>query len=54
MGCVIMGDKSCIRHSDPATKQESIHWKSPLSPVKKKVCQTKLMNKVMLILSFNV
>ncbi len=54
MGHVITGDKIWIHYSDPATKQESIYWKSPQSPVKKKVHPVKLMNKVMLILFFNV
>ncbi len=46
MECAITGDKSWIHHFDPVTKQESIHWKSPQSPVKKKILQAKLMNKV--------
>ncbi len=42
-----------IHHFDPATKQESMHWKSPQSPVKKLVCQVKSMNMVMLTLFFD-
>ncbi len=33
MGHVITGDKSWICHFDPDTKQESMHYKSPQSPV---------------------
>ncbi len=48
---MITGEESWIHHFDPTTKQESMHWKSLQSPVKKKVCQAaKSMNKVMLIL----
>ncbi len=50
MGHVITGDESRIQYFDPATKQESMHWKSPQSPIKKKVHQAKSMNKVILIL----
>ncbi len=53
MGRVITSNESWIHHFDPATKQESKHWKSVQPPVKKKVCQAKLMNKFMLILFFD-
>ncbi len=54
MGCVITDDESWIHCFDPARKQESMHWKSPESPVKNKVHQAKSMNTVMLILFFDV
>ncbi len=54
MGSVITCAESWIHHFDPATKQESMHWKFPESPVKKKVRQTKSMNQVVLILFFDV
>ncbi len=54
MGRVITGDESWIRHFDPETILESVHWKSPQSLEKKKVHRVKLMNKVMLILFFNM
>ncbi len=53
MGRVNTGGESWIHHFDPATKQESMHWKFQHSPVKKKVCQAKSMNKVILTLFFN-
>ncbi len=53
MGHVITCDESWIYHFDQATKWESMHWKSPQPPVKKKVRQAKLINKVILILFFD-
>ncbi len=54
MGCVITLDENWIYHFNPATKQESMHWKSSQSLVNKKVCPAKSMNKVLLILFFYV
>ncbi len=47
MGCVITRDVRWLYHFNLATKQESMHQKSPQSPLKKKVHQAKLMNKIM-------
>ncbi len=47
MGSAVTDDESYwIHHFDPATKQESMRWKSLQSSVKKKVHQAKSMNKV--------
>ncbi len=53
MGRLTTGDR-WIHHFYPATKQESMRWKSPHFPVKMKVYWAKSMNKVILILFFDV
>ncbi len=50
---VTAGNERCIHHFDLTIKQESTHWKSPQSPVKKKVHQEKSMNKIKLVLFFD-
>ncbi len=53
MGRTIIGDENWIHHFDPTMKQESMLWKSPQFPVKKKVHRAKSMKKVTLILFFD-
>ena len=51
---VVTGDESWIFDFDPLTKQQSLEWKSALSPRPKKVRVFKSKTKVMLIAFFDV
>ena len=51
---VVTGDESWIFEYDPLTKQQSLEWKSALSPRPKKARVFKSKTKVMLIAFFDV
>ena len=51
---VITCDKTWIFQYDPETKRQSMHWKSPQSPRKKKAHMSKFKFKAMMIVFFDI
>jgi histone-lysine N-methyltransferase SETMAR len=51
---IITGDESWVYGYDPETKQQSLQWKSPLSPRPKKARMSRSSMKPMLIVFFDI
>ena len=51
---VITCDETWIFQYDPETKRQSMHWKSPQSPRKKKAPMSKSKFKAMMIVFFSI
>ena len=51
---VITCDETWIFQYDAETKRQSMHWKIPQSPRKKKACMSKFKLKAMMIVSFDI
>jgi len=51
---VITCDETLIFQYDPETKRQSMHWKSPQSPRKKKACMCKSKFKATMIVFFDI
>jgi hypothetical protein len=51
---VITCDETWIFQHDPETKRQSMHWKGPKSPRKKKACMSKSKFRAMIIVVFDI